>query len=168
MRNFVWGILLGVATGVAVLYYGGIPHYLPGLMALLLLIGVLMTIEKIETRVNELTRINRELRDVRDMVNTVVREVREVKGMVANLEAVEEAAPSQATSQAPGQDGGEEESFALRDAGEVIAEESHAFIPQIQVDAASGTRPAVQKQTLENRSIEDVARKLASIQDGTA
>lgn len=125
MKNFIRGIVLGLAVGIALFWYEGLSDYFPAIVATIILIGVLIPLESQERRMAQLFETMQKIQN--------------------RLDSLQEPSPET------------KEPFPDQE------EKRHAFIPTIQSDM-SATSPVPQKRRTVDRSLEDVAKKLSSMQ----
>lgn len=122
MKNFIRGVVLGSAVGVALFWYGGLPNYFPAVVAVVILIGVLIPLESQDRRMEQLLQATKEIQE--------------------RLDEMEELIPSVGRG--------------------FKTDDQMPFIPSIQVD--DSRNPSLQKKRTVGRSLDEVAKKLASMQ----
>lgn len=138
MNNFIRGTLLGLVAGISLFWYEGISDYFPAILAAILFVGILIPLESQERRMAEL------LKTMKEMVATT----REIQRRLDESKAVVGVATNQPVSSVS--------------KPEV---EPTPFIPTMQHDTSANT-PTSQKKRTVDRSLDDVAKKLSSMQRG--
>lgn len=136
MNNFIRGTLLGLVAGISLFWYEGISDYFPAILAAILFVGILIPLESQERRMAEM-----------------------LKRMTEMLASMQEIQRRLDAPQAVGVATGQPASISKPEV------EPTPFIPTMQHDTSANT-PTSQKKRTVDRSLDDVAKKLSSMQRG--
>ncbi|MEO5351198.1 MAG: hypothetical protein H7836_16375 [Magnetococcus sp. YQC-3] len=144
MKNFIRGLMLGSVIGVALFWYGGIMDYFPGIVAAIILVGILIPLESQERRMEQMVGMLAGIQHRLDLQRQQQQYQQQQRQQQAEL-VVAVAAQADAHARAE--------------------EEPSTFIPTIQTDNATSSPTRQRKRTVD-RSVGDVAKKLSSMQGG--
>ncbi len=131
--------MLGSVVGVALFWYGGIMDYFPGIVAVIILVGILIPLESQERRMEQMVGMLAGIQHRLDLQRQQQQHRQQQAEPVVPVAAQADAYPR--------------------------AEEEPTFIPTIQTDNASSSPTRQRKRTVD-RSVGDVAKKLSSMQGG--
>ncbi|MBF0212405.1 MAG: hypothetical protein HQM00_02435 [Magnetococcales bacterium] len=147
MIKILRGLIVGLGLGFALFYTSGLTQeiYMASL-ALLVLVGLLIPLEQQDRRLEQLLSLNREI-DTR--LQHLEARIENIKTLIEENEEEDEDEDEPAPR------------FEIRD-----DPEQDRYFPAIQSGLGEGRTVMAQGRRTVERSVEDVARKLASMQRG--